>query len=83
MVAIDQVPAWWEESGISHVVSSCGDSMYLLCGRWIVCGPVRSSELASKPGKRICRKCRARLAVSHLRPTEEPAPAATERRSSP
>lgn len=67
MVTIDQVHHWFIDRGISHVVTSCGDGLFLLCGQWIVCGPVRSEELPGKPGKRICRKCRERLGRATLR----------------
>lgn len=77
MLRIDQVPAWYEMEGISHVVTSCGDGMHLLCDRWIVCGPVRRTDLASKPGKRICRRCRHRLKTASLKATPTPPVSAT------
>jgi len=61
MMTIEQVRYWHTSRGISHVVQSGGDGMFLLCGVWVVCGPVGAEQLEKSPGRRICRKCRDRL----------------------
>lgn len=69
MITIDQVPAWYIESGIGHIVMSNGGpgskGAFSACQTWWPSG-FEQSEITSETPKRICRKCRA--ALSNLKP---------------
>lgn len=64
-LSIEDVPVWYTERGIAHVVVSVHEGWtYTACECLVTTQP---DEHATKP-KRICRRCREQL--KYLRPIE-------------
>ena len=58
-VQIEDVTVWWTHAGISHVVlATDGHCTHTLCGS--MCSGAPETEPPKK--RRVCRKCRGRLA---------------------
>ncbi len=64
MIAVKDVPCWFESKGIGHAVSSGGNEfpIYIACGNIVSFG----GETTKKLPKRICRKCRLALKDAKL-----------------
>ncbi len=61
MAELKDVKRWFVDSGIGHIVSSCGSNgLYTLCPRWYL-GQWDAKELHTEQPARICRKCRKNL----------------------
>lgn len=62
MITLDDVKYWHISQGISHIV--CGIKsgwIHCACGLVVVAN-ASEEDLDKKPSKRICKKCRAKLA---------------------